>query len=227
MVERINPQIEESWKEVLLEEFNKPYFLSLKEFLVDEKSKHIVYPPGNKIFNAFKETPFDKVRVVILGQDPYHGAGQAHGLCFSVPDGIPQPPSLQNIFKEISRDMGLPVPRSGNLTSWAQQGVLLLNATLTVRANQAGSHQRKGWETFTDRVIEELSARKQGLIFLLWGNYAGAKESLIDTTLHVVLKAPHPSPLSASRGFLGCGHFSKVNEILQNRQDFQINWILN
>jgi uracil-DNA glycosylase len=222
----IDPVIEATWKKVLIDEFSKPYFVELKEFLLQEKKRFIVYPPGKLIFNAFNETPFDKVRVVLLGQDPYHGHGQAHGLCFSVPRGVAFPPSLQNIFKEINRDLGVPVPVTGDLTPWARQGVLLLNATLTVRANQAGSHQRKGWEIFTDRVIQELSSQKQGLIFLLWGNYAGAKESIIDNTRHYILKAPHPSPLSASRGFLGCGHFSRVNEILGERNENVINWNL-
>lgn len=226
MEPRIDPLIEGSWKKMLNEEFNKPYFIQLKSFLVEEKKHFNIYPPGNKIFSAFQETPFDAVRVVILGQDPYHGPGQAHGLCFSVPAGIAHPPSLQNIFKEINRDLGIPVPATGNLIPWAHQGVLLLNATLTVRANQAGSHQKKGWEIFTDKVIETLSNKKQGLIFLLWGNYAGAKESLIDGTRHFVLKAPHPSPLSANRGFLGCGHFSRVNEILSQRGENVIDWCL-
>ncbi|MHC1707222.1 MAG: uracil-DNA glycosylase [Bacteroidales bacterium] len=222
----MDPKIEESWKNVLLNEFNKTYFQDLKCFLTEEKKHFTVYPPGNLIFTAFDKTPFDQVRVVILGQDPYHGPGQAHGLCFSVPDGIPSPPSLQNIFKEIKRDLGIPVPKTGNLTSWARQGVLLLNATLTVRSNQAGSHQKKGWEIFTDKVIEVLSEQKNNVIFLLWGNYAGAKETLIDNTRHYILKAPHPSPLSANRGFIGCGHFSRVNEILHQRNEPVINWNL-
>ncbi len=223
----IDPDIEHSWKDVLLEEFNKPYFHELKDFLLGEKKKHVVYPPGKLIFNAFKMTPFDKVSVVILGQDPYHGPGQAHGLCFSVPDGIAQPPSLQNILKEIHADLGIGIPRTGNLEPWARQGVLLLNATLTVRSNLAGSHQKKGWETFTDAVIRVLSERKDGLVFLLWGNYAGAKEVLIDSSRHHLLKAPHPSPLSASRGFFGCRHFSKTNELLRAQGKQEIVWDLN
>jgi len=225
-MEKIEPKIEESWKEVLSEEFNQPYFLTLKEFLITERTQNTIYPPGNLIFNAFNKTPFSKVKVVILGQDPYHGPGQAHGLCFSVPLGIVPPPSLVNIFKEISTDLKLPVPKHGNLEKWAEQGVLLLNATLTVRANQAGSHQNKGWETFTDRVIQLLSKNKTGLIFLLWGKYAQAKESMIDNQKHFVLKAPHPSPLSAYAGFLGCKHFSKTNELLREQLLTEIDWAL-
>jgi len=223
---RINPDIEPSWKEMLIEEFNQPYFLSLKEFLVEEKKKYTVYPPGKFIFNAFNLTPFDDVRVVILGQDPYHGSGQAHGLCFSVPDGVPPPPSLVNIFKEIKSDLGIRAPQHGNLEKWAQQGVLLINATLTVRANQAGSHQNKGWEKFTDRVIQDLSDKKDNLVFLLWGNYALAKAAIIDGSKHHILKAPHPSPLSASRGFFGCRHFSRTNEILRQNGLKEIDWSL-
>jgi uracil-DNA glycosylase len=225
-MEKLNPQIEESWKEVLNEEFNSDYFRILKQFLVAEKQKYSVYPPGSKIFAAFENTPFDMVKVVILGQDPYHGPGQAHGLCFSVPEGMPKPPSLQNIFKEINIDLGIPVPASGNLEKWAKQGVLLLNATLTVRANQAGSHQGKGWERFTDQVIKAISDRKDGVVFLLWGNYAQAKEAIIDTTKHHALKAPHPSPLSASRGFFCCRHFSKTNILLTNAGKQAIDWSL-
>ncbi|NLN94849.1 MAG: uracil-DNA glycosylase [Bacteroidales bacterium] len=222
----MNPQIEESWKELLSEQFKADYFKKLKEFLVREKKEYTVYPPGNKIFAAFEHTPFDNLKVVILGQDPYHGAGQAHGLCFSVPDGISKPPSLQNIFKEINNDMGLPIPASGNLEKWAKQGVLLLNATLTVRANRAGSHQGQGWETFTDEVIRTISKNKESVVFLLWGNYAQAKEVLIDTTKHHVLKAPHPSPLSVSRGFFGCKHFSKTNILLTNAGKHAIDWYI-
>lgn len=222
----INPHIEASWKELLKEEFDKQSFHELKEFLVDEKANHLVYPPGGLIFNAFKLTPFDEVRVVILGQDPYHGPGQAHGLCFSVPQGVIPPPSLVNIFKEIERDLGVPVPRTGNLEKWARQGVLLLNATLTVRANQPGSHQRHGWEQFTDAVIQKLSAGRVGLVFLLWGKFAGEKESLIDTQRHYVLKAAHPSPFSAYNGFFGCRHFSKTNEILKKHGLEEIDWSL-
>lgn len=223
-MEKISPTIHESWKEILIDEFNKPYFSDLKKFLVEEKATHEVYPPGKLIFNAFDQTPFDQVKVVLLGQDPYHGKGQAHGLCFSVPKGIAAPPSLINIFKEIQTDIGLPVPNHGNLESWAKQGVLLLNATLTVRANQALSHQNKGWETFTDRVIQILSERKKGLVFLLWGRNAKAKEAFIDTSKHFVLKAAHPSPFSADSGFFGCRHFSKTNEILQRQSITPIDW---
>ena len=221
---QVNPQIENSWKEELKEEFNASYFMGLKEFLLEEKAAFTVYPPGKFIFNAFQHAPFDKVRVVILGQDPYHGPGQAHGLCFSVPQGIAPPPSLVNIFKEIERDLGIPAPVHGNLTRWATQGVLLLNATLTVRANQPGSHQRKGWETFTDAVIRRLSDRRVGLVFLLWGKFAQEKESLIDVNRHYVLKAAHPSPFSAYNGFFGCRHFSKTNEILNKHGLKEIDW---
>jgi uracil-DNA glycosylase len=221
---QINPKIEGSWKEVLAEEFESPYFMELKEFLLQEKSKFTVYPPGPLIFNAFQLTPFDKVRVVLLGQDPYHGPGQAHGLCFSVPRGITPPPSLVNIFKEIQTDMGIPVPAHGNLEAWAREGVLLLNATLTVRANQPGSHQRKGWETFTHAVIRKLSEKRVGLIFLLWGRFAQEKETFIDTNRHYVLKAAHPSPFSAFNGFFGCRHFSKTNEILKRHGLEEIDW---
>jgi uracil-DNA glycosylase len=220
----LNPQIEESWKEVLASEFDRSYFSTLKEFLVEEKSHYTVYPPGSQIFNAFRFTPFHEVKVVILGQDPYHGQGQAHGLCFSVPQGIQAPPSLANIFKEIEKDLGIPVPSHGNLEKWARQGVLLLNATLTVRANQPGSHQKKGWEEFTHAVIRALSEKRVGIIFLLWGKFAHEKEALIDTNKHYILKAPHPSPLSAYNGFFGCRHFSKTNEILQKHGIQEIDW---
>jgi uracil-DNA glycosylase len=222
----INPQIESSWKEILKEEFDKQYFKELKEFLVEEKSKYQIYPPGGLIFNAFELAPFNEVRVVLLGQDPYHGQGQAHGLCFSVPGGVNPPPSLVNIFKEIERDLGIPIPKQGSLEKWARQGVLLLNATLTVRANQPGSHQRKGWETFTNVVIEKLSKKRVGLIFLLWGKFAQEKEALIDTDRHYVLKAAHPSPYSAYNGFFGCRHFSKTNEILTKHGLDEIDWRL-
>ncbi|NJO68391.1 MAG: uracil-DNA glycosylase [Bacteroidetes bacterium] len=225
-MEKIDPKIEESWKSILAEEFDQPYFHELRAFLVDERKKYVVYPPGQLIFNAFDKTPFPKVKVVILGQDPYHGPGQAHGLCFSVPAGIPQPPSLVNILKEIQNDLKIPAPNHGNLEKWAEQGVLLLNATLTVRANQAGSHQKKGWERFTDKVIQILSEQKTGLVFLLWGKYAQAKEAIIDTSKHYILKAPHPSPLSAYAGFFGCRHFSKSNELLRNQLLTEIDWRL-
>ncbi len=225
-MEKTEPRIEKEWLEVLRSEFEKPYFTELKAFLTEEKKQFRVYPPGNRIFAAFDYTPFSKVKVVILGQDPYHGDGQAHGLCFSVPDGIALPPSLVNIYKELSTDLGIPVPNSGNLENWAKQGVLLLNATLTVRANQAGSHQRHGWENFTDEVIRQLSARHSGLVFILWGSYAQAKESLIDTSKHFILKAVHPSPLSVYRGFFGCRHFSKTNELLVQAGKEPVDWKL-
>jgi uracil-DNA glycosylase len=220
-----SPQIEESWLHVLAEEFKKDYFLKLKDFLTLEKTQYRIFPPGNLIFNAFNLTPFDEVKVVILGQDPYHGFGQAHGLCFSVPDGVKAPPSLINIFKEIKDDVGIEVPPTGNLTPWAKQGVLLLNATLTVRENQAGSHQNKGWETFTDAVIKKLSDEKIGLVFLLWGNYAKQKGALIDAQKHHVLMAPHPSPL-ARGGFFKCKHFSKTNELLKQQGQPPVDWKL-
>jgi uracil-DNA glycosylase len=220
----VSPVIHESWKQALAEEFAKPYFSQLKEFLVEERKKHTVYPPGKLIFSAFNHTHFDNVKIVILGQDPYHGPGQANGLCFSVSNGIAMPPSLVNIFKEIHNDLGYPVPASGNLERWADQGVLLLNAMLTVRANEPGSHQGKGWETFTDSVIQHISNSKKGVIFLLWGKYAQAKEKLIDTSKHFVLKAPHPSPFSVHTGFFGCKHFSKSNEILKQEGKQEIDW---
>ncbi len=221
-----DPKIEQEWLEVLRPEFEKPYFNELKSFLLDEKKVYRVYPPGNRIFAAFDYTPFSKVKVVILGQDPYHGDKQAHGLCFSVADGIALPPSLVNIYKELSTDLTVPVPTSGNLEKWAKQGVLLLNATLTVRANLAGSHQRHGWENFTDEVISQLSARHTGLVFILWGSYAQAKEVLIDTSKHYILKAVHPSPLSVYRGFFGCRHFSMTNELLVKAGKEPIDWNL-
>ncbi len=220
----INPQIEESWKIILRDEFQKDYFLKLKEFLIEEKKNQVVFPPSAMIFNAFNFTPFDKVKVVILGQDPYHGPGQAHGLCFSVPNGIQKPPSLVNIFKEIHTDLGLPIPRGGNLEKWAKQGVLLLNATLTVRAHQAGSHQKKGWEQFTDAAITAISKERTGVVFILWGAYAQAKVALIDQGKHHVLTSPHPSPLSVTRGFYGCKHFSKTNEFLRLQGKPEIDW---
>ena len=220
----VNPVIEEHWKTLLADQFSASYFAELKSFLVEEKSKYKVYPPGPQIFAAFDYAPPDDVKVVILGQDPYHGRGQAHGLCFSVPPGIKPPPSLVNIFMEIQNDLGIPVPDHGNLEKWARQGILLLNATLTVRANQAGSHQKRGWEQFTDAVIKSLSDTKEGLVFLLWGRYAQAKEALIDTDRHFVLKAAHPSPFSAYNGFFGCKHFSKTNEILEQQGKEPIDW---
>ena len=225
-MERTTPQLEPEWLEVLMPEFDKPYFNELKSFLLAEKHNHKVFPPGNRIFAAFDHTPFSKVKVVILGQDPYHNDGQAHGLCFSVPDGVAIPPSLVNIYKELNSDIGIQIPKSGNLEKWANQGVLLLNATLTVRAYQAGSHQKRGWENFTDEVIRQLSVRHSGLVFILWGSYAQAKESMIDTSKHYILKAVHPSPLSVYRGFFGCRHFSKTNELLIAAGKEPIDWNL-
>lgn len=220
----VNPNIEESWKKILWSEFQSDYFQELKQFLLEERKGYTIYPPGPKIFNAFAHTPFHEVKVVILGQDPYHGAGQAHGLCFSVPEGIKPPPSLVNIFKEILNDLETPAPTNGNLERWADQGVFLLNATLTVRANQAGSHQNKGWERFTDSVIRIISGQKEHVVFLLWGRFAQAKESLIDGSKHLILKAAHPSPLSAYNGFLGCRHFSKTNSYLVEKGMHSIAW---
>jgi uracil-DNA glycosylase len=224
-MQSIEPNIEKSWKEKLGSEFQKPYFADLKKFLMHEKSKGaIIYPHGSRIFAAFDHTPFDEVKVVILGQDPYHGPGQANGLCFSVSDGIKPPPSLVNIFKELSDDLKIPVSNSGNLESWARQGVMLLNATLTVRANQPGSHQNHGWENFTDAVIRKLSDERDSLIFLLWGRYAQAKDYLIDAGKHHIFKAPHPSPFSAYNGFFGCHHFSKANAVLAQQGLPEIDW---
>jgi len=223
---KVEPILEESWKKVLMESFNSDYFQQLKEFIIEEKKNHLVYPPGSLIFNALDLTPFNKVKVVIIGQDPYHGQGQAHGLCFSVPEGVMTPPSLVNIFKELNTDLGIEKPRHGNLEKWAKQGILLLNATLTVRAKHAGSHQNKGWEIFTNTIISELSEKRDGLIFLLWGNYAQEKDMLIDTSRHYILKAAHPSPFSSHRGFFGCKHFSKTNEILKQTNLAEIDWRL-
>jgi uracil-DNA glycosylase len=225
-MEKVDPLIEASWKDALYAEFNKEYFHELKLFLLEEKKKYRIFPPGKLIFNAFNHTPFDRVKVVLLGQDPYHGAGQAHGLCFSVPEGIQKPPSLVNILKELKSDLDMDEPSHGNLTRWADQGVLLLNATLTVRENQAGSHQNHGWETFTDAAIKRLSDQRNGLIFMLWGNYAMAKRSLIDASRHFILTSVHPSPLSAHRGFFGCHHFSQVNNLLRQQGVEEINWQL-
>jgi uracil-DNA glycosylase len=224
MSQDIKPVIEEGWGAVLAKEFQSDYFRDLKQFLIEEKKKYRIFPPGPSIFAAFNHTPFNRVKVVILGQDPYHGPGQAHGLCFSVNKGMAKPPSLANIFKELQQDTGIAMPAHGNLESWARQGVLLLNATLTVRAHQAGSHQNKGWEQFTDAAITALSAQCTGIVFLLWGNYAQAKSALIDQSRHAVLTAPHPSPLSASRGFFGCKHFSKTNELLAGWNKEMIDW---
>lgn len=220
----MNVQIEESWKHRLAGEFGKPYFELLTAFVRQEYAATTCYPPGKLIFNAFNLCPFDAVKVVIIGQDPYHGPGQAHGLCFSVNDGVPFPPSLQNIFKEIQADTGTPVPSSGNLTRWAGQGVLLLNATLTVRAHQAGSHQRRGWEEFTDAVIKILSAEREHLVFILWGSYAQKKGAVIDRNKHLVLASAHPSPLSAYHGFFGNKHFSLTNAYLEQHGQTPIQW---
>jgi uracil-DNA glycosylase len=217
-------RIEPGWKERLNDEFDKSYFSDLTSFVRSEYATQKIFPPGRLIFNAFEKCPFDKVKVVILGQDPYHEPGQAHGLCFSVPDGVSCPPSLQNIFKEIRDDLGIQVPQSGNLERWAEQGVFLLNATLTVRAHQAGSHQHKGWETFTDRVIYLLSESHDFLVFILWGAYAQRKGEVIDTSKHLVLSSVHPSPLSAHRGFFGNHQFSRTNEFLIARGKNPINW---
>ncbi len=221
----ITPKIEASWLEVLRPQFEAPYFEELKSFLVAERAQYECYPKGGEIFAAFDRTPFHKVKVVILGQDPYHEPGQAHGLCFSVPDGVPVPPSLRNIIQEINTDLGTRIPvDDGCLTGWADQGVLLLNATLTVRAHQAGSHQHRGWETFTDAAIKALSDYRSGIVFLLWGSYAIAKSQLIDRNRHYVLTAPHPSPLSAYRGFFGCRHFSQANALLTQQGLSPIDW---
>jgi len=220
-------QIEESWKKILKEEFEKDYFKQIVTSLKAEKSAgKIIFPPGPLIFNAFNKTPFSKVKVVLLGQDPYHGKGQAMGLSFSVPDGIPKPPSLVNIFKELESDLGIKPPISGNLEKWAKQGVLLLNASLTVRQNEAASHSKIGWLQFTDSVISKISELKDDIVFLLWGRFAQDKQTLIDETKHHVLKAAHPSPFSADKGFFGCRHFSKTNELLTINNKEPIDWKL-
>ncbi|WP_417603065.1 uracil-DNA glycosylase [Owenweeksia hongkongensis] len=218
------PEIHASWYDQLSNQFNSDYFTELKSFLISEKAEQTVYPPGSKIFSAFNHTPFTSVKVVILGQDPYHGPGQANGLSFSVSPGIKIPPSLKNIYKEIEQDLKLPLPNTGDLSKWADQGVLLLNAVLTVRHKQPGSHQKRGWETFTDAVIKKLSDEKNGVVFLLWGNFARSKKALIDSGKHHILEAPHPSPFSAHTGFFGCGHFSKANEILEKQGQKPIDW---
>jgi len=210
----------------LEDQFSMPHMVRLRAFLVQEKRRHRVYPPGAEMFNAFAFTPFHEVRVVILGQDPYHGPGQAHGLCFSVRRGVPPPPSLVNVFRELNEDLGVPVPDHGELTAWARQGVLLLNTALSVRARQAHSHSGKGWEVFTDRVIELLANEREGLVFVLWGSAAGRKAQMIDGQRHLILRAPHPSPLSAHRGFFGCRHFSKINSHLAQRNLPEIDWRL-
>lgn len=217
-------KIDRSWKDHIGAEFEKPYFSRLTSFVRDEYSRGVCYPPGRLIFNAFNLCPFDRVRVVIIGQDPYHEEGQAEGLCFSVADGVAFPPSLVNIFKEIESDLGVPVPRSGSLVRWAMQGVLLLNATLTVRQHQAGSHQRHGWEEFTDAVISTLSRDRNNLVFILWGSYAQSKAPLIDASRHLILRSPHPSPLSAHRGFFGNHHFSLANKYLKEHGEQPVEW---
>lgn len=225
--EIVQPEIEESWKKVLWDEFQQPYFRDLRKFLHNERNAgKVIYPPGKQIFNAFQLTPFDQVRVVILGQDPYHGLGQAHGLCFSVQKGIKPPPSLVNIYKEINADLGFPIPSHGNLEYWAKQGVFLLNAILTVEAASPASHQGKGWEEFTNAVISKLSAQRSGIVFLLWGKYAQNKAALIDERKHHILLAPHPSPFSAHTGFLGCKHFSTTNQLLSQQGLKPIDWSL-
>ena len=222
----VSPDIEESWKVVLQNEFEKKYIKNLKQFLTNEKEKYQIFPKGTEIFNAFNSTPFHKLKVVILGQDPYHGEGQAHGLSFSVPKGVKTPPSLVNIFKEIEEDLKINNHGKGDLTKWTEQGVLLLNATLTVRSNMAGSHQNKGWEQFTDKVISTISEEREGIIFLLWGRFAQNKSKLIEKSKHHILMSSHPSPLSSYRGFLGCKHFSECNEILKRKNKTEINWQL-
>jgi uracil-DNA glycosylase len=217
-------KIEQSWQNVLKDEFEKDYFKQLTDFVRNEYRTKQIFPPAKLIFNAFDSCPFDKVKVVILGQDPYHGIGQAHGLCFSVNDGIELPPSLKNIYKEISDDLGITPCQSGNLMRWVEQGFFLLNASLSVRANQANSHQGMGWERFTDEVIHKISEQRENVVFLLWGNYAIQKQQLINTTKHLVLTAPHPSPLAAHRGFFGCKHFSQTNNYLISKGLSAIDW---
>jgi uracil-DNA glycosylase len=220
----MNVQIEETWKEQLQNEFAKPYFKNLSEFVKHEYKTNSIYPAGKFIFNAFNLCPFDKIKVVIIGQDPYHGPNQAHGLCFSVQDGVKFPPSLRNVFKEINLDIGTPMPESGNLTRWAEQGVFLLNATLTVKAHEAGSHQKKGWEEFTHEVIRTIASKKKNVVYLLWGAFAQKKAELINHSENLVLKSVHPSPLSASRGFFGNHHFSKTNAYLLKNNKVPIRW---
>jgi len=221
----LTPKIDPSWAHLLRSEFDDSYFAALKAFLVEDRSTQTVYPPEELTFAAFDRTPVERVKAVIIGQDPYHGPGQAHGLCFSVNDGVRHPPSLKNIFKELKDDLGIPIPASGNLGHWADSGVLLLNATLTVRAHRPGSHQGKGWERFTDAAIAQLAQQREGIAFLLWGSFAQQKAQLIpDDRGHLILKAPHPSPFSAHKGFFGCGHFSQVNAFLRASGRAEINW---
>lgn len=217
-------RIAQDWKEILSEEFSKPYFKELVEFVRAEYAAGEVFPKGRDIFRAFDKCPFEKLKVVIIGQDPYHGVGQANGLCFSVGEGVPFPPSLQNIFKEVNSDTGAPIPTSGNLDRWAEQGVLLLNAVLTVRAHQAASHAGRGWEQFTDAVVRAIATRKQGVVYMLWGSYAQRKGAIADPNNNLILKSVHPSPLSSYRGFFGCRHFSKANDYLANIGKTQIIW---
>jgi len=220
-------QLEPSWLARLAQEFDQTYMQDLRAFLqVEKQAGKRIFPAGKEFFNAFAHTPLDQVKVVILGQDPYHGEGQAHGLCFSVQPGVAVPPSLKNIYKEIHAELGLPIPNHGHLTAWADQGVLLLNSVLSVECTRAASHQGKGWETFTDRVIDVVNREREGVVFMLWGSYAQRKGALIDSQRHCVLKAPHPSPLSAHRGFFGCGHFRMANEYLQGRGEVPIDWSL-
>ena len=217
-------KIAADWKALLQEEFDKPYFAELIRFVKEEYATHRIYPRGSNIFRAFDKCPLDRLKVVIIGQDPYHGPGQAHGLCFSVEEGVPHPPSLQNIFKEVAADIGTPIPASGNLDRWAEQGVLLLNSVLTVREHAAASHAGRGWEQFTDAVVRKIAEQKNGVVYLLWGSYAQRKGSMADPARNCILKAVHPSPLSAYRGFLGCKHFSKANEYLLSTGQTPINW---
>ncbi|MBR4052532.1 MAG: uracil-DNA glycosylase [Alistipes sp.] len=217
-------KIAPDWKALLEEEFSKPYFEELTRFVKEEYATRRIYPRGSNIFRAFDKCPLDKLKVVIIGQDPYHGPGQAHGLCFSVDEGVPHPPSLQNIFKEVASDIGTPIPSSGNLDRWAEQGVLLLNSVLTVREHEAASHAGKGWEQFTDAVVRKIAQEKQGVVYLLWGSYAQRKGAMVDPQRNCILKAVHPSPLSAYRGFLGCKHFSQANDYLLSTGQTPINW---
>ena len=226
-IKRDQVRLHPSWLHVLGDEFDKPYMVQLKAFLQAEKQAgKVIYPPASNWFNALNTTPFDQVKVVVLGQDPYHGPGQAHGLCFSVLPGVPSPPSLANMFKELNTDLGIAISRHGSLQHWAEQGVLLLNSVLTVEQAKAGSHQGRGWETFTDACIAHLNREREGLVFLLWGSYAQKKGQLIDRDRHLVLQAPHPSPLSSHRGFFGCGHFSKTNDYLRQQGESPIDWAL-